>query len=117
MLRQIKYYFPAFVDFCRCVYRSGLISPQQRVMIRVLSCFSWNKQYLPDEHQKCRRVLKEANKFIGSDGLFNTLICVSKTHEILYGSIMIFIYIVVQFYAIRCVVISISVLSLFDMRY
>ena len=57
MLKGLKYYFPPFVDFRGRIYRTGLISPHERVMIRALSCFAWEKVCSPEKHTKCRRIL------------------------------------------------------------
>lgn len=78
-----------------------LISPHERVMIRALSCFSWDKVCSTEEHLKCRRVLTlylgysitkcrnndetlmEANKFLDSNGLFNIVELVKARNQFL----------------------------------
>lgn len=99
MLKGLKYYFPAFVDFRGRIYRTGLISPHERVMIRALSCFAWEKVCSPEEHEKCRRVLilylghqikrchtheeaiQEALLFQDSNGVFDTVQLLKKARN------------------------------------
>nr|QKQ14700.1 DNA-dependent RNA polymerase [Zygnema circumcarinatum] len=58
MLRGLRYYFPAFVDFRGRIYRTGLISLHERELIRSITCFSWEYKCSPEEKQQCSEVLQ-----------------------------------------------------------